>query len=67
MKRVLIIFITICLATASFSNDKTVPKLSGPYLGQKPPGTIPVILSFNNMQQRYKLHNTHNSILRQNI
>ncbi len=46
MKKVIIISCTIILISAiSLAQQNDFPKLSGPYLGQKPPGMIPEIFA----------------------
>ena len=46
MKRVIIIVCLLVLTTASiFSQQSDFPKVTGPYLDQKPPGITPEIFA----------------------
>jgi Tol biopolymer transport system component len=46
MKKILLIcYLLVCSVSNSFSQDKDFPKLTGPYLGQKPPGTTAEIFA----------------------
>jgi hypothetical protein len=46
----------LIIPVAFLSQEKEFPRLSGPYLGQTPPGEIPVKFPFDYMPQGYKLH-----------
>jgi len=57
MKRFSTLFCLLLLIPVTLlSQEKEFPKLSGPYLGQTPPGKIPVKFPFDYMPQGYKLH-----------
>ncbi|MFC2118822.1 hypothetical protein ACFLSY_09325 [Bacteroidota bacterium] len=54
------IFFPICLllvvALSINAQQNDFPKLTGPYLGQRPPENVPIKFPFNYMPQGYKLH-----------
>jgi len=57
MKREVFLFCSLVLvATNLLSKKSDFPVLKGPYLGQKPPGKIPVKFPFDYMPPGYKLH-----------
>ena len=57
MKTHTLIVTFLLLAAVSINAQQTeFPELSGPYLGQKPPGKIPVKFPFDYMPPGYKLH-----------
>jgi hypothetical protein len=47
MKRalLLILFVIFCLAACRQAKESGFPVLKGPYLGQNPPGTTPVVFA----------------------
>lgn len=46
MRKTLFVFcLLVFLAAAPFSQEKDFPVLKGPYLGQKPPGDVPVVFA----------------------
>ena len=51
-----IVLVCVLSASALFAQEKVLPSLSGPYLGQKPPGKVPVQFHFDVMPSGYKLH-----------
>jgi|GEM_PF-906561 len=57
MKRLLcIIGLQVVLAGSSCSGETGFPKLCGPYLGQDPPGDVPIEFKFDVMPGAYALH-----------
>jgi Tol biopolymer transport system component len=59
-KRTLLVMLVIAIFASGFfyAQEKSddFPVLKGPFLGQKPPGKIPVKFHFDYMPQGYKLH-----------
>lgn len=57
MKKLICIISVILVVTTSISaQQKDFPNLTGPYLGQKPPGMTPVKFPFDFMPEGYRLH-----------
>ena len=55
-KLIYIIFVILATATSITAQKMNFPKLTGPYLGQKPPGMTPVEFPFDLMPEGYRLH-----------
>ena len=51
-----IFFLLLLTPVFLLSQVKEFPKLTGPYLGQTPPGKIPVKFPFDYMPEGYRLH-----------
>jgi Tol biopolymer transport system component len=50
------ILLSVIFVFISHAQQDDFPVLNGPYLGQKPPGNIPLKFPFDYMPQGYKLH-----------
>jgi Tol biopolymer transport system component len=57
MKKAVYFFVLLLIAASNLLSQQTdFPELTGPYLGQKPPGKIPVKFPFDYVPPGYRLH-----------